>query len=110
MVEMNLRPLDVEADEIAYISDGTELLHMVVHLVAEARGGRYDLYLMHDHGYRKFVFTLANFGKAMTVDVDSPKLGWDYVGDKLDLRPVDAQIVTHMIHKALDSLPHWRPR
>jgi len=102
MPEMNLRPLDVAADEIVY-QEPSDWLDMV-HLIGEARASRYDLYLMHDHGYRKFVFTLANFGKAMTVDVDSPKLGWDYVGDKLDLRPVDAQIVTHMINRAFVTL------
>ena len=108
MPEMNLRPLDVAADEIAYQQPSDRL--DVVHLIGEARASRYDLYVLRDSGSNKLVFTLANFGKAMSVGDDTPKLNWDYVADKLDLRNVDAQIVTHMIHKALDSLPQWRPR
>jgi hypothetical protein len=103
MNQMNLMPHDVAADEISYQQpvDWVDIIHMI----GEARAGRYDLYVMFDHGYRKYVITLANFGKAMTLDHESPKVGWDYIADKLDLRRVDAQIVTHMIHKAFDSLP-----
>ena len=107
MPEMNLRPLDVGDDEIVYTDDTAlwEIPFSLVHLEGQARGGRYDLYVLNDHcDDNSVVITLANFGRAIKLKMSHYSVSWDYVGDKLDLRKVDAQIVAHMINRAFVSL------
>lgn len=102
MSEMNLRPVDVGEDEIIYSENHFEDCgpYRVIRLEGQARGSRYDLYVINDQIDDTLVITLANFGKAMKLKLSYHRLSWDYVADKLDLRKIDAQIVTHMINKS----------
>lgn len=106
MPEMNLRPVDVVGDEIVYTENHFEDCgpYRVIRLEGQARGGRYDLYVIHDMIDDSLVFTLANFGKAMKLKLSYYRLPWDYVADKLELRKVDAQVATHMINKSFSML------
>lgn len=94
----------IGVDEVFYITEieapSEGALFGVTHLLAHARGTRYDLWIVFDTAAERVVITLANFGRAMTLDHYPERLHWDYVADKLSLRPVDAQAVTHMINRA----------
>ena len=81
----------------------------------------YNLYLTVDVEMNIIVVSLVNFGRCHTIPFDLRSWGhWDYWGDKLDLRPLDAQAVTIMINRTLRRLappdpeskrePHLHPK
>ncbi len=112
----------VTDEDLTYLEDGTTFGLTTFHLVAEGRGSRYNLYVMADTAMNVLVVSLVNFGRCHTIPLDLRPWGhWDYWGDKLNLRPIDAQAVTLMInrlmrrlsgpdHELIEPEPHLNPK